>query len=172
VLDVFYRGKNIDQLLHTTIDDAYELFRDNPLLIKKLGILREVGLGYLQLGQSGTTLSGGESQRLKIAAALDDRSAENLLYIFDEPTTGLHLEDIKKLLDVIHDLVDARHSVIMIEHHMDVIAQADWVIDLGPGGGVKGGHLVGAESPAKLVHEPDSSTGAMLTSHGYQFGPL
>jgi excinuclease ABC subunit A len=116
-------------------------------------------------------LSGGESQRLKIAAALDDRGAENLLYIFDEPTTGLHLDDVKKLLEVIHDLVDARHSVIMIEHHMDVIAQADWVIDLGPGGGVNGGHLVGAESPARLMHEPDSATGAMLTSHGYRFEP-
>ncbi len=169
VLDVYYRGKNIDQLLHTTIDDAYELFRDNPLLIKKLGILREVGLGYLQLGQSGTTLSGGESQRLKIAASLDDRHAENLLYIFDEPTTGLHLEDVKKLLEVIHDLVDARHSVIMIEHQLDVIAQADWVIDLGPGGGVNGGHLVGAEAPARLIHENDSATGAMLRTHGYQF---
>ncbi|MDR3606494.1 MAG: excinuclease ABC subunit UvrA [Oligoflexia bacterium] len=168
VLDVFYRGKNIDQLLHTTIDDAYELFRDNPLLVKKLGLLRDVGLGYLQLGQSATTLSGGESQRLKIASALDDRYAENMLYIFDEPTTGLHLEDVKKLMDVIHDLVDARHSVIMIEHHMDVIAQADWVIDLGPGGGTNGGHLVGAESPARLMQEPGSTTGEMLVSHGYQ----
>src|SRR5471030_1440554 len=130
VLDVAYRGKNVDQLLHTTIDDAYEIFRDNPLLLKKLGILRDVGLGYLQVGQSATTLSGGESQRLKIAAALDDKSASNLLYIFDEPTTGLHMEDVKKLLAVIQDLVDSRHSVVMIEHDMDVIAQADWIIDL------------------------------------------
>ncbi|MEK6579504.1 MAG: excinuclease ABC subunit UvrA, partial [Bdellovibrionota bacterium] len=127
VLDIAYRGKNIHQLLHTTIDDAYELFRDHSVLIRKLGILRDVGLGYLQLGQSATTLSGGESQRLKIASTLDDRTAENLLYIFDEPTTGLHLEDIKKLLRVVQDLVEARHSVIMIEHHLDVIAQADWV---------------------------------------------
>ena len=139
VLDVAYRGKNVYQLLNTTIDDAYELFRDNPVLLRKLGILREVGLGYLHLGQSATTLSGGESQRLKIAAALDDKNAENLLYIFDEPTTGLHFEDIKKLMNVVHDLIDARNSVIMIEHHLDVIAQADWIIDLGPGGGVNGG---------------------------------
>ena len=100
VLDVAYRGKNVFQLLNTTIDDAYELFRDNPVLLRKFGILRDVGLGYLQVGQSGTTLSGGESQRLKIAAALDDKTAENLLYIFDEPTTGLHFEDVKKLLGV------------------------------------------------------------------------
>lgn len=169
VLEVTYRGKNIDQLLHTTIDDAYELFRDNPVLRKKLGILREVGLGYLQLGQSGTTLSGGESQRLKIAASLDDRTAENLLYIFDEPTTGLHLEDVKRLLEVIHDLVDAHHSVIMIEHHMDVIAQADWVIDLGPGGGVRGGSLTGSAPPERLFHEAGSVTGRMLREHGYDF---
>jgi excinuclease ABC subunit A len=169
VLDVTYRGKNVNQLLHTTIDEAYELFRDNSLLMKKFGILRDVGLGYLQLGQSGTTLSGGESQRLKIAAALDDKGVENQLYIFDEPTTGLHLEDVKKLMEVIHDLVDARHSVIMIEHHMDVIAQADWIIDLGPGGGVHGGHLVGSEAPDRLVHDNQSVTGQMLRTQGYQF---
>ncbi|MFL5815355.1 MAG: excinuclease ABC subunit UvrA [Bdellovibrionia bacterium] len=169
VLDVSFRGKNVDQLLHTTIDEAYELFRDNPLLMKKFGILRDVGLGYLQLGQSGTTLSGGESQRLKIAAALDDKGVENQLYIFDEPTTGLHLEDVKKLMEVIHDLVDARHSVIMIEHHMDVIAQADWIIDLGPGGGVHGGNLVGSEAPDRLIHDEQSVTGRMLRIQGYQF---
>jgi excinuclease ABC subunit A len=169
VLDVTYRGKNVDQLLHTTIDEAFELFRDNSVLAKKFGILRDVGLGYLQLGQSGTTLSGGESQRLKIAAALDDKGAENQLYIFDEPTTGLHLEDVKKLMEVIHDLVDARHSVIMIEHHMDVIAQADWIIDLGPGGGVHGGHLVGSESPDRLIHDEASVTGRMLRTQGYEF---
>ena len=152
---------------HTTIDDAYELFRDNPVLLRKLGILRDVGLGYLQVGQSGTTLSGGESQRLKIAATLDDKSAENLLYIFDEPTTGLHLDDVKKLLGVIQDLVDSRHSVVMIEHHLDVIAQADWVIDLGPGGGAKGGQLIAAGPPEKLIEDPDSVTGRMLKEQGY-----
>ncbi len=169
VLEVSYRGKDVNQLLHTTIDEAYEIFRDNPLLLRKFGILRDVGLGYLQLGQSATTLSGGESQRLKIASTLDDREKENLLYIFDEPTTGLHLEDVKRLLGVIHDLVDAKHSVIMIEHHMDVIAQADWVIDLGPGGGDLGGDLVAANSPDRLIHDPKSVTGAMLRIQGYQF---
>jgi excinuclease ABC subunit A len=167
VLDVAYRGKNVYQLLTTTIDDAYEIFRDNPVLLRKLGILRDVGLGYLQVGQSGTTLSGGESQRLKIAAALDDKSAENLLYIFDEPTTGLHMEDVKKLLGVIQDLVDSRHSVVMIEHHMDVIAQADWIIDLGPGGGKNGGALVAAGAPEQLAAHPDSVTGRLLREQGY-----
>jgi excinuclease ABC subunit A len=169
VLDVTYRGKDVNQLLHTTIDEAFELFRDNPVLHRKLGILRDVGLGYLQLGQSGTTLSGGESQRLKIAATLDDRQSENLLYVFDEPTTGLHLEDVKKLLGVIQDLVDARHSVLMIEHHLDVIAQADWVVDLGPGGGTEGGSLVAAGPPDRLIGHPRSITGRMLREQGYQF---
>jgi excinuclease ABC subunit A len=130
--------------------------------VRKLSILRDVGLGYLQLGQSATTLSGGESQRLKIAATLDDKTSENLLYIFDEPTTGLHLEDVKKLMTVIQDLVDAKHSVIMIEHHVDVIAQADWVIDLGPSGGTTGGELIAAGPPAKLMENPNSVTGVVL----------
>jgi excinuclease ABC subunit A len=169
VLDVTYRNKDINQLLHTTIDDAYELFRDNGVLVRKLGTLRDVGLGYLMLGQSATTLSGGESQRLKIAASLDERTNENLLYIFDEPTTGLHLDDVKKLLGVIQDLVDSRSSVVMIEHHLDVIAQADWVIDLGPGGGDAGGSLVAAGPPAALAADEASITGTMLRAQGYSF---
>jgi excinuclease ABC subunit A len=171
ILDVSYRGKNIYQLLNTTVDDAFELFRDNPVLVRKLGILREVGLGYLQIGQSATTLSGGESQRLKIAAALDDKSAENLLYVFDEPTTGLHFEDIKKLMNVVHDLIDARNSVIMIEHHLDVIAQADWIIDLGPGGGVNGGSLMAAGPPDTLATDEKSITGVMIKAQDYRFPP-
>jgi len=162
ILDVQYRGKTVYEILQSTIDEAFELFRDQPTLNRKLGILKDVGLGYLRLGQSATTLSGGESQRLKIAATLDDRNAENLLYIFDEPTTGLHLEDIKKLMRVIQDLVDAKHSVIMIEHHLDVIAQADWVIDLGPGGGTHGGELIAEGTPEDLVKNPKSVTGSML----------
>lgn len=162
VLDVSYKGKNVYQLLMTTIDEAAELFRDHSVLQRKLGILREVGLGYLQLGQSGATLSGGESQRLKIAASLDDRDASNLLYIFDEPTTGLHLEDIRKLMQVIQDLVDSRHSVIVIEHHLDVIKQADWVIDIGPGGGKEGGRVVAAGTPEKISQYEESITGRFL----------
>jgi excinuclease ABC subunit A len=169
VLDVSYRGKNVFQLLNTTIDDAYELFRDNPVLVRKFGLLRDVGLGYLHVGQSATTLSGGESQRLKIASALDDKTAENLLYIFDEPTTGLHFEDIKKLLAVVHDLIDAKNSVIMIEHHLDVIAQADWVIDMGPGGGTNGGKLVASGPPDLLAHDQASITGQMIQAQNYRF---
>lgn len=171
VLDVTYRGRDIYQLLQTTIDEAYEMFRDNPTLVRKFGILRDVGLGYLQVGQSATTLSGGESQRLKIAATLDDRTNENLLYIFDEPTTGLHLDDVKKLIGVIQDLIDSRHSVVMIEHHLDVIAQADWVIDLGPGGGKHGGALMGAGRPDQLMNDPASLTGKILREHGYAPAP-
>ncbi|HUP56128.1 MAG TPA: excinuclease ABC subunit UvrA, partial [Bdellovibrionota bacterium] len=169
VLEVAYRGKNVHQLLHTTIDDGFELFRDNPLLLRKLGLLRDVGLGYLMLGQSATTLSGGESQRLKIASALDDKSAENLLYVFDEPTTGLHFEDIRKLMEVVQDLIDARHSVVMIEHHLDVIAQADWVIDLGPGGGAAGGELLMSGPPERLMDLENSATARMLREGGYRF---
>ncbi len=169
VLDVQYRGKNVYQILQTTIEEGYELFRDNPILVRKLGLLRDVGLGYLQLGQSATTLSGGESQRLKIASTLDNKTLSHLLYIFDEPTTGLHLEDIKKLMSVIHDLVESKHSVILIEHHLDVIAQADWVIDLGPGGGTEGGNLIAQGSPAQLSTQPQSITGKILKQQGYRW---
>lgn len=167
ILEIQYRGKNIDQLLCSTIDEAYDLFRDNPILARKMGILRDVGLGYLQLGQSATTLSGGESQRLKIASVLDEKAARNLLYVFDEPTTGLHLEDIKKLVLVIQDLVDAHNTVLMIEHHLDIIGQADWVIDLGPGGGDNGGNVIAAGTVETLLRTPASVTGQMLLKAGY-----
>ncbi len=169
ILDVAYRGKNVHQLLNTTIDEAFEIFRDNPVLLRKLGLLRDVGLGYLKLGQSGTTLSGGESQRLKVAATLDDKNSENLLYIFDEPTTGLHLEDVKRLMAVVQDLVDAKNSVLMIEHHLDVIAQADWIVDLGPGGGENGGKIISVGPPHALVDDEASITGKMLREQGYEF---
>ena len=162
VLDVVVKGKSVYELLTTTVDEAFELYRDNPVLHRKFGILRDVGLGYLQVGQSATTLSGGESQRLKIAATLEERSNSNLLYVFDEPTTGLHLEDIQKLIRVIQDLVDAGHSCVLIEHHLDLISQADWVIDLGPGGGVHGGGLMAAGSPVDLAKTEGSTTGKLL----------
>jgi len=162
ILDVTYKGKNVHQLLHTTIDEAYDLFRENSVISRKLQLLRSVGLGYLQLGQSATTLSGGESQRLKIASTLEERSGENLLYIFDEPTTGLHLEDIRKLLEVLQDLVDQRQSVLLIEHHLDVIKQADWIIDLGPGGGEFGGEILASLPPDELKINERSLTGKLL----------
>jgi excinuclease ABC subunit A len=162
VLEVTYRGKNVHQLLHTTIDEAFELFRENPVLGRKLGILRDVGLGYLHLGQSATTLSGGESQRLKIASILDERELGNQLYVFDEPTTGLHFADVDKLLQVLHRLVDAGNTVVVIEHNLDVIKTADWLIDLGPEGGERGGRLVGAGTPEDLAAIDESQTGYFL----------
>jgi len=169
ILDITFRGKNIADLMDTTIDEAYDLFRDHFLLAKKFLILRDVGLGYLKVGQPAPTLSGGESQRLKIASILDQRASDHILYCFDEPTTGLHLEDIKKLLLVIQDLVDSKHSVLMIEHHLDVIAHADWVIDLGPGGGELGGNVIDSCPPEVLVKNPHSTTAQMLIKNGYTF---
>jgi excinuclease ABC subunit A len=165
ILDVSYKGKDIHQLLLCTIDEAYELFRDNTILCRKFGILRDVGLGYLQVGQSATTLSGGEAQRLKIASCLDEREQEKLLYIFDEPTTGLHLDDVKNLLGVLQDLVASGQSVILIEHHLDVIAQADWIIDIGPSGGKHGGRLVAKGKPEDLTDHPVSLTGEYLKKY-------
>jgi excinuclease ABC subunit A len=165
VLEVTYRGKNIFQILDSTIDEAYTLFRDNPFLARKFSILRSVGLGYLKLGQSGPTLSGGESQRLKIASVLNQRDSGKTLYIFDEPTTGLHLDDIQNLLEVLQDLVNDGNSILMIEHHLDVIAQADWLIDLGPGGGEKGGSIVASSTPEEITQSFHSATGESLRSH-------
>ena len=164
ILDVSYRGRNIHQLLHTTIDEAFDLFRDNQILVRKLGMLRDVGLGYLELGQPAVTLSGGESQRLKIASIMDEKQERGRLYIFDEPTTGLHADDINRLMCIIHDLVDAGSSVVMIEHHLDLIRQSDWVIDLGPGGGEQGGVLVASCPPSKLVLALQSATGKILST--------
>jgi excinuclease ABC subunit A len=161
LLDITYRGKNIDALLHTTVDEALILYHDHPLLCRKLSILKDVGLGYLPLGQPSSTLSGGESQRLKIAVTLDQKS-KGTLYLFDEPTTGLHLEDIKKLMQVMHKLIDQGHSIIMIEHQIDVIAQADWIIDLGPAGGRQGGQIVAQDTPERLAQHPHSLTARAL----------
>jgi excinuclease ABC subunit A len=162
ILDVEFKRKNIDQILHTTIDDCVDLFKEHPGIVTKLQVLRSVGLGYLELGQSSTTLSGGESQRLKIASVLKDRSTTIVLYIFDEPTTGLHVDDIKKLIRVMHDLVDAKNTVIVIEHNLELIAQSDWVIDIGPGGGKHGGELVCSGAPEKLMQNELSLTGRFL----------
>lgn len=169
ILEVTYKNKNISQLLETTIDEAFDLFRGNPVLTRKLGILRDVGLGYLNLGQSATTLSGGESQRLKIASVLDSKNDSQQLFIFDEPTTGLHFDDIKKLLYVMQDLVDSGNTIILIEHHLDIIAQADWIIDLGPEGGEKGGQIIASGPPQSIIKKSASITGKWLTRSGYTF---
>jgi excinuclease ABC subunit A len=162
VLEVEYKRKNIHQLLHTTIDECVDLFREYPAVTSKLQILRNVGLGYLELGQSARTLSGGESQRLKIASVLADGTESNMLYIFDEPTTGLHVDDVKRLLRVLHDLVDQKNTVIVIEHNLELISQADWIVDMGPGGGIHGGTVVAAGTPEDIMACRESLTGRYL----------
>ena len=170
VLEITYQNRNVEAVLHMTAEEAWEFFADHPVLRRKFEILRRVGLGYLQLGQSAATLSGGEAQRLKIASVLNEagekRTIARTLYIFDEPTTGLHLEDIQQLLLVIRDLVDRQHSVILIEHHLDVIAGADWVIDVGPAGGEAGGEIVAADTPRNLARQSASITSRFLKDSG------
>lgn len=171
VLEVEFKKRNISQLLNTTIDECIDLFREYPAVNVKLQILRSVGLGYLGLGQSGTSLSGGESQRLKVASVLADRKANNVLYIFDEPTTGLHVDDVKRLIQVLHSLVDNGHSVIVIEHNLDLIAQADHIVDIGPGGGIHGGMVVATGTPEQVMAEKASLTGRFLKRHSEQSQP-
>ena len=164
VLEVEYRGKNIDQILHTTVKEAKELFAESKAIVEKCEILEEVGLGYLQMGQAVSSLSGGECQRLKIASTLDEQKGDksSTLYIFDEPTTGLHIHDVKRLIDVFHRLVERGNSVLFIEHNIDLVAQADWVIDVGPGGGDAGGTIVGEGTPEQLGKVKASLTGPYL----------
>jgi excinuclease ABC subunit A len=163
VIQISYRGKNISAILDMTVDEAYNFFLAYTKIRKKLEILQSVGLGYLRLGQSATTLSGGEAQRLKIAKELSV-DAKNTLYILDEPTTGLHSDDIKKLLKVLDELVDRGNTIVVIEHNLDVIKTADHVIDLGPGGGERGGSIVGTGTPETIANIPSSFTGQFLRS--------
>ncbi|MFQ5600637.1 MAG: ATP-binding cassette domain-containing protein [Candidatus Krumholzibacteriia bacterium] len=165
VLEVCYRGRNIAEVLEMTVDEALMFFHDTPALGGKLYLLKRAGLGYLRLGQPAPTLSGGESQRLKIARALASKRQGNLLYLFDEPTTGLHMDDVSRLLRTLHELVDRGHTVLVIEHHMDVVRSADWVVDLGPEAGDAGGDVVYAGPPDGLLDEAASWTGRMLRRH-------
>jgi excinuclease ABC subunit A len=162
VLTVKHRGRSIADVLRLTVDEALELFAPQAGLARRLRVLRDVGLGYLRLGQPATTLSGGEAQRLKIAAELAARATTDILYILDEPTTGLHLDDVKKLLGVLHRLVDAGHTLVVVEHHLDVIKSADHVIDLGPEGGEDGGEVVAEGPPETIAQTPGSYTGKFL----------
>jgi excinuclease ABC subunit A len=163
VLDVEYRGKNIYDILELSIDEAMDFFADAGDVIKKLRPLQDVGLGYIHLGQSSSTLSGGEAQRVKLASFLGkERSQEHILFIFDEPTTGLHFHDIRKLLDAMNALVENGHTVLIVEHNMEVIKSADWVVDLGPEGGKDGGQLIFQGRPEELVDVPASFTGQYL----------
>ncbi|MGH7355233.1 MAG: excinuclease ABC subunit UvrA [Candidatus Rokuibacteriota bacterium] len=162
VLGVKYRGRAISDVLQMTVDDAVEFFAAQTALARRLRVLQDVGLGYLRLGQPATTLSGGEAQRLKIAAELGARVSGEMLYIMDEPTTGLHLDDVKKLLGVLNRLVDAANTIVVVEHHLDVIKSADWVVDLGPEGGEDGGDIVAEGTPEAVAQTSGSYTGKFL----------
>jgi len=189
VLDVRYRGKNIHEVLNLTVKEALQFFGGVPKIVEKLRVLEEVGLGYLRLGQSATTLSGGEAQRMKLAAhlqpaargigrpaSLPSKRRLRVLYIFDEPTTGLHFDDVSKLLSAFRRLIDAGGSILVIEHNLEVIKTADWVIDLGPEGGERGGYVVGAGPPEKIAALPNSYTGqflaGVLNGNGSRLGEI
>lgn len=157
-----YKGKTIAQVLDMTVDEAVEFFQVVQKIARKLQTLQDVGLGYIRLGQPATTLSGGEAQRIKLATELSRRSTGRTIYILDEPTTGLHTADIDKLLHVLHRLVDGGDTVLVIEHNLDVIKTADWLIDLGPEGGNRGGEVLIAGKPEEVSSFPASYTGQYL----------
>ncbi|MCW2388866.1 excinuclease ABC subunit A [Sphingobium sp. B11D3B] len=161
-LEVKFKGHSIADVLDMTVEDAVEFFKAVPPIRDRMAMLAEVGLGYVKVGQQATTLSGGEAQRVKLAKELSRRATGNTLYILDEPTTGLHFEDVRKLLEVLHALVEQGNSVVVIEHNLDVIKTADWIIDLGPEGGVKGGEIVATGTPEQVVKEKRSYTGRYL----------
>jgi excinuclease ABC subunit A len=170
-LRVTYRGKNIDEILSMTVDEAIDLFHDTLLIKNKLLLMKDIGLGYLRLGQPATTLSGGEAQRLKICAELNSSPLSrhsSLLYILDEPTVGLHFRDVKALLDVLHRLVDSGNSVLVIEHNLDVIMASDWVVDLGPEGGDRGGWIIFEGTPEDIINARESYTGKYLKAYYHQ----
>jgi excinuclease ABC subunit A len=161
-LEVQYKGKSITEVLDMTVEDAHEFFKPVPVIARKLHTLLDVGLGYIKLGQSATTLSGGEAQRVKLSLELSKRDTGRTLYILDEPTTGLHFADIDLLLKVIHRLRDQGNTLVIIEHNLDVVKTADWVIDLGPEGGAGGGRIVAYGTPEDVAANPESATGKYL----------
>jgi excinuclease ABC subunit A len=161
-LEVKYKGKSIADVLNLTVEEALELFSNIPKIINTLKYLFDVGLGYLQLGQSATTLSGGEAQRVKLSSELCKRSSGRTLYLLDEPTTGLHFADVAKLIAVLQRLVDRKNTVVVVEHNLEVIKCADYIIDLGPEGGDKGGEVVAAGSPEELIKNKRSYTARFL----------
>jgi len=161
-LEVKYKDKNISEVLGMTIEDGVEFFANIPKIKRKLQTLVDVGLGYMKLGQPATTLSGGEAQRVKLASELHRRSTGRTLYILDEPTTGLHAHDIARLLEVLQRLVESGETVLVIEHNLDVIKTADYIVDLGPEGGDKGGQIVASGTPEQVVKEESSYTGKYL----------
>lgn len=163
-LEVRFKGKSIADVLNMTINQAVEFFENQPSILNKIKTLQDVGLGYIKLGQSSTTLSGGESQRVKLATELSKRDTGKTLYILDEPTTGLHFEDIRVLLGVLNRLVNKGNTVIIIEHNMDVIKVADYIIDIGPEGGSAGGRVICTGTPSEVASHKTSETGRFLKS--------
>jgi len=161
-LDILYKGKNISDVLDMTVDEAYEFFENIPTIRRKLQLLKDIGLGYIKLGQPATTLSGGEAQRIKLARELSKKETGRTLYLLDEPTTGLHMDDVKKLIDILQRLVDKGNTVVVIEHNLDVIKCADWIIDLGPEGGERGGYVVAVGPPEEIAQREGSYTGQYL----------
>ena len=161
-LEVTYKGKNINEVLKMTIEDARNFFDAVPAIARKLQTLIDVGLSYICLGQAATTLSGGEAQRVKLSRELSKRDTGKTLYILDEPTTGLHFHDIKQLLAVLHHLRDQGNTIVVIEHNLDVIKTADWLVDLGPEGGSGGGQIIAQGTPEQVAGDTNSHTGSFL----------
>jgi excinuclease ABC subunit A len=161
-LDIRYKGKNINEVLEMTVEDAADFFAPVPMLARKLETLKDVGLSYIRLGQSATTLSGGEAQRIKLSRELSKRDTGSTLYILDEPTTGLHFHDIAQLLEVLHRLRNDGNTIVVIEHNLDVVKTADWIVDLGPEGGSGGGEIIATGTPEQVAKIKKSHTGRFL----------
>ena len=164
-LEVKYKGKTIADVLDMTVDEALEFFENVPKIKNKIKTLSEVGLGYIKLGQPSTTLSGGEAQRVKLATELSKKATGKTLYILDEPTTGLHMADVHRLIDILQRLVDTGNSIIVIEHNLDLIKTCDYIIDLGPEGGDNGGNIVQVGTPEQVVKNEKSYTGRFLKKY-------
>ncbi|MDE5807439.1 MAG: ATP-binding cassette domain-containing protein, partial [Muribaculaceae bacterium] len=162
-LEVRYKGKSISDVLEMTVNQAVEFFENVPVILKKIRVLQEIGLGYIKLGQPSSTLSGGENQRVKLATELAKKDTGKTLFLLDEPTTGLHFEDIRVLLNVINKLVEKGNSMIVIEHNLDVIKCADYIIDMGPGGGRDGGMVIAQGTPEEVIQQ-DTPTSRFLTA--------
>ena len=161
-LEVKYKGKTISDVLDMTVEEALKFFENIPKIKSKIQTLYDVGLGYIKLGQPSTTLSGGEAQRVKLATELSKKATGKTLYILDEPTTGLHIADVHKLIDILQRLVDTGNSIIVIEHNLDFIKSADYIIDIGPEGGNMGGEIIATGSPEKIIENTKSYTGKFL----------
>jgi excinuclease ABC subunit A len=161
-LQCVFKGKNIHDVLDMRIEDALTFFENRPRILRQIQTLMDVGLGYIKLGQPATELSGGEAQRAKLATELQKKPTGKTVYVLDEPTTGLHTDDVKRLINVLQGIVDHGDTVIVIEHNLDVIKVADWIIDLGPLGGYRGGNIVAEGTPEQVAENPDSYTGQYL----------